>query len=74
MSKLINTTDSRFTEWTTASGGSDGCLYASRANDGSGNVALWESETGSEGPITVLDDLSWRTFLTGAKSGVFDTI
>lgn len=74
MSKLNNTTDPRFTVWTTASGGSDGCLYASRANDGSGNVALWESETGTQGPITILTDLSWGTFLTGAKSGVFDTV
>ncbi len=74
MSEFRNLTDPRFVEWKTASGGSEGCVFVSRANDGSGSVAIAESEHGPHGPITVVPALSWRVFLAGAKDGVFDDI
>lgn len=74
MSKFRNLTDPRFVEWTTASGGSEGCVFVSRANDGSGDVAIAESEHGPQGQITVVPARSWQVFLAGAKDGVFDGI
>lgn len=74
MSEFRNLTDPRFVEWTTASGGSEGCVFVSRANDGSGNVAIAESDDGPHGSITVVSDRSWRVFVAGAKDGVFDHI
>lgn len=69
-----NVTDPRFTEWTTASEGTGGCLYVARANDGSDLVAIAESEHGPHGEITVVPDRSWQVFLAGAKAGAFDHI
>ena len=76
MSKFNNSSDPRFTRWSKSpdSGGSDGCLYVSRADDGSGDVALTESETGPQGPIAVVNAKSWDAFLSGVKSGAFDQI
>lgn len=72
-----NTSDPRFTRWSKAyrqSGPNEGCLYVSRADDGSGDVALAESEAGPTGPITVVSARSWEAFLAGAKGGEFDHI
>lgn len=72
-----NTTDPRFVEWSKSeitSGPSEGCVYVSRAADGSGDVALTESETGPQGPIAVVSQRSWEAFLAGAKLGAFDGI
>ncbi|MEO3922724.1 DUF397 domain-containing protein [Micromonosporaceae bacterium B7E4] len=75
--QFTNTTDDRFTDWSKSeqtSGPSEGCLYVARANDGSGDVALTESEAGPTGPITVVNARSWEAFLAGAKLGAFDSI
>ncbi|MEV4388319.1 DUF397 domain-containing protein [Micromonospora sp. NPDC049580] len=71
-----NTTDPRFTEWMKSpeSGGNEGCLYVSTATDGSGDVALAESEDGPDAPIQVVPRASWDAFLAGARSGAFDHI
>lgn len=74
--QFSNTTDERFTDWSKSptSGANEGCLYVSRATDGSGDVALTESEAGPQGPITVVSAKSWTEFLAGARTGAFDTI
>jgi hypothetical protein len=74
--KFSNTTDGRFAAWSKSptSGPSEGCVYVSRATDGSGDVALTESETGPQGPITVVSAKSWDEFLAGARTGAFDNI
>ncbi len=76
MSEFINVTDARFSRWVKApqSGPSEGCLYVSVAEDGSGAVALAESTDGERGPIVVVDRRSWAAFLDGAKDGAFDGI
>ncbi|MEU8158060.1 DUF397 domain-containing protein [Micromonospora sp. NPDC048986] len=56
------------------SSNSDGCLYVSAANDGSGRVALAESEDGPDGPVLVLSRDSWEAFRSGTTSGAFDHI
>lgn len=74
--EFVNATDPRFAEWRKApqSGPSEGCLYVSRAGDGSGDVALAESTDGERGPVIVLSRRSWEAFLEGAKTGAFDDI
>jgi hypothetical protein len=72
----INITDSRFTGWvkSPSSGPSEGCLYVSPAADGSGDVAVADDKAGPNSPIQVYTRTEWNAFLSGAKSGAFDSI
>ncbi|MGC4769177.1 DUF397 domain-containing protein [Micromonospora sp. DT44] len=74
--QYTNRTNPRFTTWMKSpeSGGNEGCLFVSTANDGSGDVALVESEAGTDAPIQVVPRKSWTAFLGGAKTGAFDHI
>ncbi|MDG4760028.1 DUF397 domain-containing protein [Micromonospora sp. WMMD710] len=74
--QFTNTSDPRFTQWMKSpdSGPNEGCLYVSGSADGSGDVALVESEAGPDAPIQVVPRRSWSAFLSGARSGAFDHI
>ena len=71
-----NISDQRFLRWvkSSASGGSDGCLYVSPAEDGSGDVAIADSKEGQDGPIQVYSRGEWIAFLVGVKRGDFDLV
>lgn len=71
-----NITDPAFVDWVKSprSGNSDGCLYVAPAVDGSGRVALADSDDGPEGPVVVLTRASWEAFRGGVADGAFDHI
>ncbi|MBM0274158.1 DUF397 domain-containing protein [Micromonospora tarensis] len=77
MSDPQHNTDPRFVTWMKSpeSGGNEGCLYVSVANDGSGDVALSErTDADADAPIQVIPRRSWDAFLAGARKGAFDHI